>query len=414
MTGEAGKPLDHRGRPVNARTPPAGADRLLFGLPAIWLRVNCPCARCLDARTGERLVSITDVPEDTSVTAAHQVGDRVEVVFGPDEHASAFDLGWLRQFAMNDDQAGGFAGRSADGGLGTEAPGGEDERTEDAKRLWSADEIARAFPQGSWPLFRAEATHQQACLSAVMRDGFVVLRDVPREPGAVLSVAQSFGFVRETELGQVIDVHLGAKPPDQAFTSRPLIPHTSQPFRDPVPTLKLLHCLDDATVGGESTLVDGFHAAASLREKDPAAFTALTSNEVTFAYTGALAELRATRPIIGVDPRHRIREIRLNFRHLQPLRRPASETVAFYAAYRAFADMIRWPVQMLTFRLRPGDCLILDNTRILNGRTRFVGGERHLQACWTDLDTLASRLALMRRPRTNGRAHRLSAAPAAG
>ena len=406
MTGEADKPPERRGRPVDAGTSPAGAGRLLFGLPAIWLRVNCPCATCLDPRTGERLVSITDVPEDTSVTTARRVGDRVEVVFGPDEHGSAFDVGWLRQFAMDEDQAGGSAGRYRDRGPRAEALGGEDERTEDAKRLWSADEISRAFPQGSWPLFRAEAAHQQACLAAVMRDGFVVLRDVPREPGAVLSVAQSFGFVRETELGQVIDVHLGANPPDQAFTSRPLIPHTAQPFRDPVPTLKLLHCLEDATEGGDSTLVDGFHAAASLREQDPAAFKALTSSEVTFAYTGALAELRATRPIIGVDPRQRIREIRLNFRHMQPLRRPASETVAFYAAYRAFTDTIRCAGQMLTFRLRPGDCLILDNTRILNGRTRFVGGQRYLQACWTDLDTLASRLALMRRPRTNGRAHR--------
>jgi gamma-butyrobetaine dioxygenase len=406
VTGEAGRSPERRGRRVNAGTPAARADRLLFGLPAIWLRVNCPCAKCLDPGTGERLVGITEVPEDTSVTTARRVGDRVEVVFGPDAHASAFDVGWLRQFAMDDTQVAGYAGRAGDGGPGAGALVGEDERTEDAKRLWSADEIARAFPQGSWPLFRADATHQQACLSAVMRDGFVVLRDVPREPGAVLSVAQSFGFVRETELGQVTDVHLGAQLPDQAFTSRPLIPHTAQPFRDPVPTLKLLHCLEDATEGGDSILVDGFHAAASLRASDPAAFTVLTSSEVTFAYTGALAELRATRPIIGVDPRNRVREIRLNFRHMQPLRRPAGETVAFYAAYRAFADMIRYPEQMLTFRLSPGDCLILDNTRILNGRTRFVGGQRHLQACWTDLDGLASTLALMRRPRTNGRVHR--------
>src|SRR5262249_33538081 len=226
--------------------------------------------------------------------------------------------------------------------------------------------------------------------------------------------AQSLGLVRETRLGQAVTVRVGARPPDQPCTGGPLIPHPSQPFRDPVPTLKLLHCLDDATEGGESTLVDGFHAAASLRAQDPAAFTALTSSEVTFAYTGSLAELRATRPIIGVDPRHRIREIRLNFRHMQPLRRPASETVAFYAAYRAFADMIRCPGQTPTLRLRPGDCLILDNTRILNGRTRFVGGQRHLQACWTDLDGLASTLALMRRPRTNGRVHHLCVAPPAG
>src|SRR5215470_13969080 len=116
VTDEADKPLERRGDPVNAGTPPAGAGRLLFGLPAIWLRVNCPCAKCLDSRTGERLVGITDVPEDTSVTTARRVGDRVEVVFGPDAHGSAFDVGWLRQFAMDDDEAGGPGSRSGPGG----------------------------------------------------------------------------------------------------------------------------------------------------------------------------------------------------------------------------------------------------------------------------------------------------------
>ncbi len=125
---------------------------------------------------------------------------------------------------------------------------------------------------------------------------------------------------------------------------------------------------------------------------------------MTFAYADARAELRATRPVIGVGPRGRIREIRLNSNHMQPLRLPPDEAVIFYAAYRAFAEMIGGPGQMLTFLLRPGDCLIFDNTRILNGRTGFTGGgKRHMQVCWTDLDALASTLALMRRPRHNGK-----------
>src|SRR5258707_4650347 len=183
-----------------------------------------------------------------------------------------------------------------------------------------------------------------------------------------------------------------------------MTPRTAQPFGDPPLTLEVVHCLTDATEGGESVLVDGFHAAASLRASDPAAFTVLATSEVTFAYADARAELRATRPVIGVDPRGRIREIRLNASDMQPLRLPPDEVVDFYAAYRAFAEMIGWPGQMLTFPLRPGDCLIFDNTRILTGRTGFAGGgKRHLQVCWTDLDGLASTLALMRRPRRNGR-----------
>ena len=404
VTGEAEKPPERPGYPVNAEPSSAGPGRAPFGLPAIWLRVNCRCAHCWDSRNGERLVSITDLPREVSVRTARRAGDRVEIVFGPDGHRGAFDVGWLSQFAIGDDEAGGEGRHPAAGEPSMDSLTGEDDRTEDAKRLWSADEIAEAFPQGSWPLFRADAAHRQACLTAVLRDGFVVLRDVPREPGAVLTVAQSIGFVRETERGPFLDVQVGALPPSQAFTGPPLTPRTAQAFRDPPPTLELLHCLDDAAAGGESMLVDGFHAAASLRARDPAAFAVLASSEVTFAYADARAELRATRPVIGVDPRGRIREIRLNGNHMQPLRLPPDEAVAFYAAYRAFAEMIGRPGQMLTFLLRPGDCLIFDNTRILNGRTGFTGGrKRHLQVCWTDLDGLASTLALMRHPRRNGR-----------
>src|SRR5258708_8447893 len=141
---------------------------------------------------------------------------------------------------------------------------GEDDRTEDAKRIWSADEIAPAFPQGSWPLFRAEAAHRQACLAAVLRDGFV-LRDVPREPGTVLAVAESIGLLRETERGPLIDVQVGGGPPDEAFTSRAMTPRTAQPFRDPLLTLEVVHCPTDATQGGAAGLVHCVPPAASLR-----------------------------------------------------------------------------------------------------------------------------------------------------
>jgi gamma-butyrobetaine dioxygenase len=51
-----------------------------------------------------------------------------------------------------------------------------------------------------------------------------------------------------------------------------------------------------------------------------------------------------------------------------------------------------------TFKLEPGDCMVFDNTRILHARTAFESsGERHLQGCYADLDSLASTLAVLRR-----------------
>src|SRR5207247_1106159 len=133
--------------------------------------------------------------------------------------------------------------------------------------------------------------------------------------------------------------------------------------------------------------------------QDPAAFTCLTTTPLTFAYADADAVLRATGPMIGLDPRGRIRQIRFNGRSLAPVRLRAAQARAFYAAYRTFAELVAGPDAMATARLAPGDCVIFDNTRILHGRTAFAdgggtgaagSGRRHLQGCYADLDGLAS------------------------
>ena len=111
-----------------------------------------------------------------------------------------------------------------------------------------------------------------------------------------------------------------------------------------------------------------------LRGRDPAAFTCLTTTPVTFAYSDAAAVLRATSPMIGLDPRGRIRQIRLNGRSLAPVRLPAAQARAFYAAYRAFAELAADPEALVTTTLAPGDCVIFDNTRVLHGRTAFADG----------------------------------------
>jgi gamma-butyrobetaine dioxygenase len=357
-----------------------------FGLPAIWLRDNCSCAECRDPGTGTRLTSIGDLSADIIITAVHQSGQRIEIEFGPDRHTGVYDAGWLGQF-------------------GSAATRADDGRSEDAKQLWDAAGIAGAFPRGSWPLYLAESAHRQACLRAVLRDGFVVLTDMPREADAVLAVAQSIGAVRETERGRVVDVWVRASQPAQARQPWTTALRTAAPFRDPLLTVMVLGCLDDGAGGSEWTLVDGFRAAATLRAEHPARFAVLAGTPVTFARADAQADLRATRPVISVDPRGRIREVHFASRYLSPLRGRASEIVAFYDAYRSFVQLLRKPELGLTFRLRPGDCLILDNTRILHGRIGVpAAGQRHMQKCWTDLDGLASSLAVLERRQHNGSA----------
>jgi gamma-butyrobetaine dioxygenase len=373
-----------------------------FGLPAVWLRHNCQCERCQDSRSGQRLVSITDVAPDVSVVSVRRSGSRVAVEFGPDGHQGIFDTGWLAEFATADDAR--MVSRRP-GSPGTGWDRADDARTENAKLLWSAGEMAARLPQGWWPLFVSDTAHRQACLSAVLRDGFVVLSHVPRKHGAVAAVARSVSYVRETERGRVMDITARPELANPAFSRHPIPPCTAQAFRDPAPTLHLAHFLDSAAEGGEITLTDGFGVAATLRDRDPAAFGVLTGTTVAFAYADKRAQLRATGPIIGTDPDGRIRQIRYSSMSMQPVRMPPAQIEAFYAAYRTFAELAGRRDRVLTLRLRPGECLITDNTRILTGRTGFAESvNRRVQVCWADIDAVASALELIRHPGGNGTA----------
>jgi gamma-butyrobetaine dioxygenase len=356
-----------------------------------WLRDNCGCGDCRDARNGQKLTQITDLPaslavgSERTVTIDGRAGREIQWL--PDGHLSHYPHSWLDSHAP--DQP--LPDRAASHGDG---------RTEDAKRLWTAADFAGGLPEAGWTAFRNDAAETARVLEAVADLGFALLRSVPPHSGQVLEVAETFGFIRETNYGRYFDVRIEDAPNNLAFTNAAITPHTDNPYRDPVPTLQLLHCLNNNCQGGDSGLVDGFHAAALLRTEDPAAFDVLTRTMVPFHFADANTELRADRPLIGTDPRGRIREVRFNNRSIGTLRLPAAETAAFYAAYRVFGELLLRPGMRLDFRLTPGDCLIFDNVRLLHARTAFdARGSRHLQGCYADLDGLFSTRAVLGRVR---------------
>ena len=319
-----------------------------------------------------------------TVAEAVRAPDGLHVTFGPDGHQAVFTPNWLAGHAAAE----------------------VDRRSEDGKRLWSARDFPGGPPITSWQAYAGGDAVRLRCLRDLLSTGFLLLSGVPTEPGAITDVVTSFGYIRETSYGRVFDVRVEAAAANLAFTSLPIGPHTDNPYRDPVPTLQLLHCLTNCADGGESGLLDGFRAAAQLRAEDPAAFDQLTSTPVTFGYVDAATELRATRPMIGLNTAGLIREVRYNSRSMEPVRPRSGASLAeaaeqmrqFYVAYRAFAAILARPSLTLRFMLAPGDCVVFDNTRILHSRTGFIAaGRRHLQGCYADIDAAESTAAVLAR-----------------
>lgn len=338
-------------------------------IAAIWLRDTCQGPDSRDAGSGQRLFNIVDLPADVRIADAQIRGENVEVEFAPDGHRSTFGL---RQLLSN--AGSGYA----------------DARTHESKQLWFRAADLPPVERVDWESYLSDPSH---ALRSVVDRGFAVLGGVPTEPGQVVSVAERFGFVRETNYGKIFDVRVEENPVNLAFTGRAISPHTDNPYRDPVPTLQLLHCLHNTAVGGESGLVDGFAAAVALRETDPESFEVLTTTQVVYRFGSGNTRLAAQVPLISLDSQRRIREIRFNNRSIEVPRMATDQQRRFYAAYRAFAELIYAPEAQLNFQLDPGDCLIFDNTRLLHSRTAFASaGGRHLQGAYADLDGLLSTL----------------------
>jgi gamma-butyrobetaine dioxygenase len=356
----------------------SGADlQALMPFAAIWLRDNCRCARCLDPRSGQKLFVINDLPADISVGEVVESDRSISVTFEPEGHVSEFARSWLDEQRSNAELSGSG-------------------RTETEKHLWEAADLDGRVPVSDWSAYRDNPVERHRALRQVLDLGFVILRRTPTVDKTVLLVVESFGFVRETNYGRVFDVKVEADAANLAFTRMAIGPHTDNPYRDPVPTLQLLHCLSNAVEGGESNLIDGFCAASRLRAQDPVSFGVLTRSPVRFAWSDPHTVLRADRPIIELDATGRIREVHYNHRSMAPLFQWKRETIDFYAAYRQFAETIARPELAVRFKLEPGDCLLLDNTRLLHARTAFVGsGTRHLQGCYADLDALSSSVTLL-------------------
>ena len=97
--------------------------------------------------------------------------------------------------------------------------------------------------------------------------GFVIFKNVPTKNNFIVNFANSIGSIRRTNFGEFFNVKSKPNPNDLAYTSLPLAPHTDNPYRNPVPCIQILHCIENEVNGGLSTLVDGFTVTEKLKKR---------------------------------------------------------------------------------------------------------------------------------------------------
>lgn len=115
-----------------------------------------------------------------------------------------------------------------------------------------------------------------------------------------MRIVDLFGNVRETNYGRHFELRTEVNPTNLAYTGLGLQAHTDNPYRDPVPTIQVLYCLESSAGGGENMAVDGFRVAEHLREENADWFNILARYCAQFEYAGSngvmLQSRRSERP----------------------------------------------------------------------------------------------------------------------
>ena len=346
---------------------------------ALWLRDNAIDGATRDASNGQRLITMAELSLDATISNAEIADDALSLTFEPDGHRASYNLRWLEEHAYDHPQTR-EAGQLADG-----------------VEAWDSALNANV-PSGEYATLINNDTARRDWLSSIRRYGFAKVTGLPIEEGNLYKIVDLFGYVRETNYGRHFEVRTEVNPVNLAFTGLGLQAHTDNPYRDPVPSIQVLSCLDNSAKGGENMVVDGYACALRLKAENPEGFDLLAKYTARFSYSGSAGvKLQSRRPMIELDPDGTLRAVRFNSRSIAPLTDiPFENMQAYYAAYRQLSDIIDDEAMEVVFKLEPGEAFVVDNTRVLHARKGYSGeGSRWLQGCYADKDGVLSTLAAL-------------------
>ena len=250
----------------------------------LWLRDNCP--ECWNSN-GQRLHESNAIDPAIRPRSISHSDNELKFIW-TDDTKSAYPLEFLTAWAYD-------------------RPSQQTDRV----ILWSKEIGDRI----QWHEYRdvcADPAALKSWLQDVQRYGFSLLKNVPPVEETIFDVVGLFGYVRETNYGRPFEIRAKENASNLAYTPVPLSVHTDNPYRDPCPTLQLLHCLVQADQGEITAVADGFYAADKLRRQAPGAFTLLSESDVSFHYEGDDAILDNNEKNITLDASGRFREGLIN------------------------------------------------------------------------------------------------------
>jgi len=338
-----------------------------------WLRERVNSKEFLDQKTQQRLFDPTMLSNNTEITKLKISEEFLEVTFKDGAHAKLIIENILKEFEKDNELY--FINKIS----------------------WDSNfKIINKF-KFSHNFFEEKKMYES--LLDFYKYGFVIFEDVPTQNNFIVNFANSIGSIRPTNFGEYFNVKSKPNPNDLAYTSLPLAPHTDNPYRKPVPCIQILHCIENEVNGGQSTLVDGLAVTEELKKNYPDYYKILTEIKVRFQFIDQNVVLEDWAEMIKLDENNRFKQVRFSPRlDFVPLMEK-EKLELYYSARNKISEMYNSEKFRIEFKLKPGDLLMMDNHRLLHGRTEYNAneGNRFLQGCYIDYDSTEGKLKHLKR-----------------
>lgn len=338
-----------------------------------WLRQCCYCPTCGDPADGIRFTTVINFTSSISPrTVTVEDGDLA--ITWPDGHTSTYGPDWLHHHAYDDDARA--------------------RRARWRPTLWRAD-LVDEFPTAAWPDASDDGPGRLRLYQLLRDHGIVRVTDLGTRPARTEALADLLGPIHETTVyGRIYDVRAEPVAKLGAKTGMPQAPHIDDAFSYSPPGIDIFHCLDNTDEGGMSTYVDGFAVAESIRHAAPEAFALLTTHPIQqIRRHPNEIDFRTRGPLISLDEWGNPRGIRYFDRALAPLDLKPALIEPMYDAIREFNQRMLDPEFVAEIRIEPGQGMLIDNHRVLHGRTAFdPSAGRHMRLCHVPRDEFHGRL----------------------
>ncbi len=267
--------------------------------------------------------------------------------------------------------------------------------------LGLADDVSLWSDPGSMDLsefhvddLRADAALRADVVEALWRWGVITFDGVTAGEDGTREIASLIGPVRRTFFGDVWELAADVTDhADSAYGTADLGQHTDGTYLHDAPGLQLFVCQERAGTGGDSTLIDAFAVAADVAAANAEAAALLAAVPVPGHYVEPGVNVSTARPALRLDHRGRLVQVSYNNYDRSPFHLGELDA-EFRRAYAELAQAADDPARRLHLEWRPGRAMLIDNWRVMHGRTGFTGSRRFLGA-YLDHSDLESKHRLL-------------------